>query len=121
MATSYTIEVGYNSTHDYDEVGEKLLNVVSQLQDNPERIHEEVMRFDSLDGEMVMEYCECYRKPVQDLTLRVSGEGREARVYQCASGGGEARDCKEACRRAFARLVVSEMHKEGMEVNFSVN
>ena len=49
----------------------------------------------------------CYEgAPTEDLTLRVYDYEDEVLIVQTASGGGECRDMKEACRFAFMRLFV---------------
>lgn len=124
MATSYTIEVGYNSAYDKAEVGEKLRAVVANLQSTPQRIVDEVRRLDpSIRPDDLESFAESYRAPVEDLTCRIvdDEETKLPRVHQCASGGGTSRELKEICRRAFARLVLDEMHRARMDVSFFVS
>lgn len=124
MATSYTIEVGYNSACDKEEVGEKLRAVVASIQANPQRIADEVRRVEpGIAAEELESFVESYRAPVEDLTCRIveDEETKLPRVHQCASGGGRSRDLKEICRRAFARLVLEDIHREHMDVSFFVS
>jgi hypothetical protein len=115
--TSYSIEIGYNSTFKKEEVLPVLQSVVKHLQDKPYLIAEEVMRIEpNLSKERVLEYAESYQEPVQDLTIR----WEESEVRMLASGAGESRDIKEALRRAFCRLVLEAMHREKMEINIHV-
>ena len=120
MATSYIISVGYNSAADREEVGVKLREVVAAIQSAPGRIVQEVRRIEPNISDDVIDYAESYRPPVEDLTVRIEEDDDGPCVRQCASGGGNGRDLKEACRRAFARLVIEEMHRERMEVCFNV-
>jgi hypothetical protein len=123
MSTSYTIEVGYNSSYDKAEVGEKLRAVVADIQANPQRITAEVRRVEPrITAEELERFVESYRAPVNDLTCRIvdDDETKLPRVHQCASGGGRSRDLKEICRRAFARLVLEDMHRAHMDVSFTV-
>jgi len=122
--TSYHIEVGYNSSHGKDEAGKRLLKVVAELQAEPTRISQEVHRLrPDLTAAQLSPFIESYRAPISDLTLYINttDEGLP-RVNQVASSGNgpRSRELKEECRRAFCRLVIEAMHREGMEVNLSV-
>jgi hypothetical protein len=121
MATYYRIEDGYNSGNDRDEVWDTIKQVVDEIQGNTQRIIDEVFRLEpDADRELIEEVAGCYRKPVQDLTIKVV-EGEDGRwIGQSASGGEPGRDAKESCRRAVCRLVLEEMHRRKMEVNIIV-
>jgi hypothetical protein len=121
MATYYRIEDGYNSGNDRNEVWETIKQVVDAIQDNTQRIIDEVFRLEpDANRELIEEVAGCYRKPVQDLTIKVV-EGEDGRwIGQSASGGEPGRDAKESCRRAVCRLVLEEMHRRKMEVNIIV-
>lgn len=123
MSTSYFIEVGYNSAHELAEVGEKLCAVVADIRANPQRITDEVRRVEpGISAEELEGFIESYRSTVSDLTCCiVYDEDNLPRVLQCASGGGRSRALKEICRRAFARLVLAEMHRKHMDVSFTVS
>lgn len=123
MSTGYHIEIGYNSAHNRDDAWTELKAVVERLRHQPDLIVAEVRREQPglASDDVLRDYAESYG-PDLDLTLKVIeavGE-RRPEIYQSASGGGESRDIKEAMRRAFARLVIFEMHKQGIEVNFVV-
>ena len=122
MATYYKIEDGYNSGNDRDEVWDTIKQVVSEIQDNPRRIVDEVLRLEpNANCEFITDVAECYCKPVQDLTIKVI-EGEDGRwIGQSASGGEPARDAKESCRRAVCRLVLEGMHRRKMEINIVVS
>jgi len=121
MATYYRIEDGYNSGNDRDEVWDTIKQVVDAIQNNTQRIIDEVFRLEpDADRELIEEVAGCYRKPVQDLTIKVV-EGEDGRwIGQSASGGKPGRDAKESCRRAVCRLVLEDMHRRKMEVNIIV-
>lgn len=121
MATYYRIEDGYNSANNRDDVWETIKQVVGTIQDNTQRIIDEVLRLEpDADRELIEEIAGYYRKPVQDLTIKVV-EGDDGRwIGQSASGGEPGRDAKESCRRAVCRLVLDEMHRRKMEVNIIV-
>lgn len=124
MATFYTIEVAYNSTHGKAEVGKKLQAVVGEIRANPQRIVDEVCRLDpSIHGDDIESFAESYRASTKDLTCRIveDEETKLPRIHSCASGGGTSREIKEACRRAFARLVLAEMHRAHMDVSLIVS
>jgi hypothetical protein len=122
MATYYRIQDGYNSCHFPDKVWDTIVEVVESIQENPQRIIDEVLRLETdADRELIEEVAECYRKPVQDLTITVveSVDGRW--IGQLASGGELGRSAKESCRRAVCRLVLEEMHRRKMEVSIIVD
>ena len=118
IMTAYTISVGYNSGHKKSDVSKTLINVVDEIRDDPERIEREIARVEgSAYSSMLVDYCECYRKPEKDLTIVINqDEDKLALIIQYASGSGSGREVKERCRRAFCRLVIEEMHRRGMEV-----
>jgi hypothetical protein len=115
--TGYHIEVGYNSVHSKEEVGEKLREVVKAICAQPEQIAIETQRIEAIH--VPNEYVESYREPWQDSTIKII-EGERLQVMQLASGDGESRDYKESMRRAFCRLVLQAMHRERMEVSVYV-
>lgn len=118
--TSYLLEVGYNSSFGREEAEEKLKIAVDKLRNDPDRLIAEVRR---LDGDLepdcdvpFAEYARLYSSD-EDLTIRHDGEHR---YIQMASGGGIGRSIKEAFRRAFCRLILEDMHREGVEINIGV-
>lgn len=115
--TSYHLEAGYNSGHAKEDVAETLLAVAKAICAQPELILAEVKRVEGLV--VAADFAESYREPWQDATIKII-QGERLQVMQLASGGGEARDYKEAMRRAFCRLVIERMHREQMEVNLIV-
>jgi hypothetical protein len=122
MSTYYRIEKGYSSDNDRDEVWDDTIKqVVDAIQDNTQRIIDEVFRLEpDADCELIAEVAGYYCKPVQDLTIEVV-EGDDGRwIGQSASGGEPGRAAKESCRRAVCRLVLEEMHRRKMEVNIIV-
>jgi len=122
--TSYRIEVGYNSAQDLPEVAEYMLGALDAIQERPELIVAEVLRLEpTMDRETLEEYAACYRKPVNDMTVRVDqDEERENLpiIVQLASGGEPGRSVKESLRRAVCRLVMEHCHRNAMEVSISV-
>ena len=122
--TSYRIEVGYNSAQATDEVGEYMLAALDALQESPQLIVTEVLRLEPhRDRELLEEYAASYRKPVEDLTVRVDHDQERDNlpvIVQLASGGEPGRSVKEALRRAVCRLVMDHCHRHAMEVSISV-
>jgi hypothetical protein len=122
--TSYRIQPGYNSAQDLREVGEYLLGALDALQECPELIVDEVLRLEpQMDRETLREYAASYRKPVEDLTVRVDhDEDRDNLpiIVQLSSGGEPGRSTKEALRRAVCRLIMEHCHRNAMEVSISV-
>ncbi len=122
--TSYRIEVGYNSAQDLPEVAEYMLGALDALQERPELIVAEVLRLEpTMDSETLEEYAASYRKPVNDLTVRVDEDTERDNlpiIVQLASGGEPGRSVKEALRRAVCRLVMEHCHRNAMEVSIHV-
>lgn len=118
MSTTYILHPGYNSSHTPNDVWEQMLFTVSEIQADPSIIYNELCYEEKqwYDEEDWMEYCNAYRN--NDLTLKIHEE--EQTIRQCASGGGDQRDMKEACRRAVCRLIITECHRRGMEVSMEV-
>lgn len=122
--TSYRIKVGYNSAQDLPEVAEYMLGALDALQERPELIVAEVLRLEpQMDRETLEEYAASYRKPVNDLTVRVDEDAERQNlpiIVQLASGGEPGRSVKESLRRAVCRLVMEHCHRNAMEVSISV-
>jgi len=120
--TAYYIEVGYNSYYgDRGEVAEKLKEVVADIREHPERLVAETLRIEpELSQEALAEYAASYKPPGEDLTISID-ESDGLKIVQLASGGGEARELKEALRRAMCRLVIEAMHRAKMEINIRVS
>jgi hypothetical protein len=121
--TSYRLFCGYNSTFGRDEVEGELEAFIKALRAEPERIIKEALRLEpALSLDRLADFAESYREN-KDLTCFIKRDKEEdGKLYivQYASGGGEDRDYKEACRRAVARLTIEHMHKNRMEISFSV-
>jgi hypothetical protein len=122
MVTSYSIEVGYNSGKQPDEVWEALKNAVAKIQANPQQLFAEVLQCEpDANLQMIEEIIDCYKAPITDLTLKIVESEDRHSVWQWASGGDPYRGAKESCRRAFCRLILYEMHRQKMEVNIVVS
>ena len=127
MATGYRLEAGYNSGHNKAEVWRQMKLVALGICAAPERIVAEVRRVEG-GGLELQEYADAYRHH-DDLTVVFhetpagyeKAEEFRPYIHQMASGGGRGRTLKEACRRAFCRLVIEAMHRMGMEVTLVVS
>lgn len=122
--TGYHISVGYNSGAKREDVWRELKLVVEQLRHQSQAIIDELRRVEgplAFGDQELREYAEMYGAQ-RDLTLTIheAEDDREAQIVQLASGGGTARDIKEALRRSFSRLVIAAMHTRRMEVNLHV-
>ncbi len=135
--TGYLIEVGYNSSHHKEEVGEELLRVIKDIRENPNLIYDKVLRIEKCpeDGTLTdLRKHTDYYKDCDDLTITIHdkydpntmmsniAEEEDFTPYICqtASSGNVFRGIKEQCRRAVCRLVLEKMHSKGMEVNIIV-
>jgi hypothetical protein len=130
MATSYIIDLGYFSGSKFkggeDEAWKALKNAVAELREHVDSIVHEVQRVEPLhenDLPELRELASAYKATNGDLTLRIVEQQRHEQpplryVAQCASG---ERYLKEIVRRAFCRLVIKEMHRQGIEVNVRVS
>jgi hypothetical protein len=120
MSTSYSIEVGYNSSFDRKKAEQYLREIVHAICVDPSVILQEARR---LDGDIPDESAEGYREPWQDQTIRIyepEHEDERLSIVQCASGGGKSREYKESMRRAFNRLVMERMHAMKIEISINV-
>lgn len=128
--TGYHISVGYQSGGpDKDEAWEILKRVVLDLCNAPALIADEAITF-GMDRATAIEYADAYvgaseaTRGTEDSTLRIieanAAEETPAQIMQLAGGAGPSRPIKEAMRRAFCRLVMTEMHKLGIEININV-
>lgn len=120
--TGYAIRGGYNSTWSHDEVDTELEKFLRALREKPEQIIAEVVEVEpGYDPGRTADFAESYRND-EDLTCKLEHDEQNGRVVirQLASGGGESRDYKEACRRAVVRLATKHMHAKGMEVCYTV-
>ena len=118
MPTGYHIQIGYNSATPRNDVVQRLLAVVDEICKTPELIIREVWRVENVN--VPAEYADNYRKPWNDLTVKILDDNGQPEIMQMASGGGIERDYKECMRRAFCRLVIQEMHRTKHEVNLVV-
>lgn len=117
--TGYTIEIGYLSAGAKEQAWGRLRAVALDICEHPERITDEVFRLEPANvREVVSEYAQSYKDRV-DLTIHFYND--EHCIRQLASGGGESRDLKEACRRAMCRLLLEAMHRERIELSIIVS
>lgn len=121
--TSYTLSIGYLSGCSFkgndDEAWQALVNCVEALKHDPDRIVAEARRLGAPEqcehGCCTLRaYAEAYQS--QDATLITYPD--EKAIRQFASGD---RTLKEHVRRAFCRLVMEDMHRQGIEVNLAVS
>ena len=134
--TGYYLEVGYIGGSSFggshEDAWLKMKEAAKTLCDDPQRIFDEAMRLDGEilngTGEDVRGYAERYRN-CDDLTITVHEKpfnesekcGFKPYIAQSASGGGPSRMIKESLRRAFCRLIIEAMHREGIEVTMRVS
>ncbi len=121
--TSYTLSIGYISGYsfkgDKDDAWQALVNCVEALKRNPDRIVAEARRLDA--PEQCKHGCCTLQETAgaylnDDATLVIYHSDRAVRQF--ASGD---RMLKEHVRRAFCRLVMEDMHRQGIEVNLQVS
>lgn len=122
--TGYYLRPGYQSGGSREEAWEQMKLFVTYYRDLPDDIIAEVHRVEKVSfPEELRDCAKAYdAKTGSDLTLRIceAEEHQEAAIVQLASGGGSYREAKEQCRRAFCRLIITECHKRGIEVNLEV-
>ena len=133
--TGYLIEVGYNSSHHKEDVGDELIIAINEIRKSPNLIYDEVLRIEKKpeDGtlEDLKKHTDHY-KDCDDLTIRIRDKydpkimsntdptGFTPYIDQTASSGNGFRGIKEQCRRAVCRLLLNWMHSKGMEINIIV-
>jgi len=116
--TSCYLSPGYDGHRCKGETWDKLKEVVAELKREPELLYAAVREMEpEWPGEQLRLFVGYYVL-ADDGTLCVEEEKQQ--VVQMASGGGEDRRLKEACRRAFCRLVIQRMHAECFEVSMVV-
>jgi hypothetical protein len=123
MSTGYTLTIGYLSGHstklDKDEAWQELVRCVEQLRVQPERIVQEARRLNAPETCeegccTLLDMAQAYQHDDGTLVLN----HQEHYILQLASGD---RMLKEHVRRAFCRLVIEEMHRQGIEVCLQVS
>ena len=136
--TGYYLSVGYNSGSggDADDFG-TLVTVFEAVIRDPDRIVAEVRRVEppAAETRTLREYAAWYthpdRREGEDCSFRIyrqpsdlgpltNADDFSPFIAQYASGGGSSRAIKEVVRRAVCRLVIADMHRRGVEVNFKV-
>ena len=121
--TGYRLEVGYLSGGNREDAWADLKAVGLAICEDPDRIVREVLRLEpTMSAVALTEYAQSYQDRV-DLTVKFheAGSASGACIYQMASGGDPGRTLKEACRRAFCRLVIEAMHAKRIEINMVVS
>ena len=115
--TGYYISVGYNSAVNREDVWVFIKERVEYYCENPLEITKEVLRFepDRIPHTLrshVNAYTNC-----NDLTIQIN-EDEEGAEYICqaASSGSGDRGIKEACKRAFCRLILHDCHMKRYEI-----
>lgn len=126
--TGYHLSIGYLSGGDKAQAWDTLKTVVLNLCHDPVRIANEAVRL----GMNRTTAHECARafasaslefQGTEDSTLRIiEGDRAEGnpQIMMLAGGSGQSRTIKEAIRRAFCRLVMTEMHRRDIEININV-
>lgn len=125
MATGYILSIGYLSGYSYqgnqDEAWQQLRAAAQSIALQPERIAEEARKFNAPEWccEMhcshLMNYCEIYASKAVTNPLMIIDNLQH--VFISASGD---RTLKEHVARAFCRLVIYDMHRQGIEVQLEV-
>jgi hypothetical protein len=126
MSTSWRIEMGYGEG-DWEDLKQAALDICNLW----ERILGEALAYDApltLDGENIGLYCIAFKER-RDLTIEFIEPGHpmwndeypRPFIHMMASGGDPARTMKEHTRRAFLRLIMADMHKQGMDISVVVS
>lgn len=120
--TGYHMHVGYSGTYSSQHVWSRLKAAVEAVRLNRAALVAEVRRLEpGFSIDTLVPFADRYVLG-DDSTLKVidKPDPDDCQVMQLAGGGGEARDIKESMRRAFCRLVLEAMHREGLDVNLVV-
>ena len=124
--TGYHINLGYSATRvDYDEMWKVLKQKTREICDNPQAIIAEARRLGNApetcpDGCCKLDtYADNYAEPFygygHPITI-IEREGNRQIMQLASTDSG----IKYHVRRAFVRLLIEAMHREGIEVNLSV-
>lgn len=125
MSTEYTISLGYlsgqSTSLSYEDAWKALVAYVEQLRHQPERIVQEARRLNA--PETCEQGCctlqrmaEAYQLTEEECGPLVINQ-EDQHISQLTYGD---RMLKEHIRRAFSRLILEEMHRQGIEVCLNV-
>ncbi len=123
MGTGYTFTIGYLSGYSTklsrDEAWQSLVQCVEEVRRQTERIAQEAQRLNAPEACeqgccTLMSMAEAYQ--YDDGTLMIYHD--EHYIIQLATGN---RTLKEHIRRSFCRLVIEEMHRQGIETCLNVS
>jgi hypothetical protein len=125
VSTGWAITIGYNSDLsplDRDKTWETLKNVAATIREDTAALFQEALAFDAppdCGGEDLEDYCAIYTAPREEGgPLWIDEPGQAISII--ASGGAPSRIQKEHVARAFCRLVLYAMHRQGIEINLHV-
>jgi len=131
--TGYYLQLGYNSSLGAPQQRNAwgtLKAVFTNVIGDPDRVLAEVTRIEpGALTQSIRDMAAWYaspNRPKDDLSCKIveqdpTDESSIAHIYQYASGGGSDRGVKESVRRAVCRLVIEDMHRLKIEVNFRVS
>jgi hypothetical protein len=122
----YYIELGNMSGHSFkgslDEAWGRLVAAVAELRESSMAIVDEVRRLNpDAKASALTPHAVAYSSLNKTAELRIidepEGDERKRQIVQYAGGD---RPTKELVRRAFCRLLIDAMHREGIEVEMTV-
>lgn len=126
--TGYHFTVGYNAGRiDEEDAWKTLKHVTRQICDHPQMIVKEARRLthqgsgNRFSEKALSEYTEAYQQPFEadghPITIFEKTISTKKQIMQLASGSSKV---KFYVRRAFARLLIQEMHRREVEINMFV-
>lgn len=95
---------------------------IGHLRDNPQLVCDEAVRCGAplmLEETQLLDICELLVDAWQSApqVLEIADSGQAPAVLLTVTGGMPGRVLKEHCRRAIVRLVLTEMHRQGIDVS----
>ena len=92
-----------------------------------EELHDEAWKICRLSrcnecGTEINDLVDMYKQiPSEDLTIRFYDEEYVWMIIQTASGGGQCRDMKEACRKAFQLLFLKKLWEYDIDFEVTIS
>ncbi len=127
--TGYRITIGYLSGDSYkgttDEAWEALKNAVVSMRQSTL-----LAEFGIFNDTRMRAGIDCTATQLAGLMTHLRGSDASVKVIEddgdnavvlLASGGDKSRSMKEAMRRAYIRVIMREMHRQGIEISVRVS
>ena len=118
------ITIGYNTNNSREDPWEVLKDEARKICNDPEMIEQETHRVIDITNrivprletdDIVQDYCSVYSKPFGSHGHPIKIIEMDQQIMQMVSTSADL--IKYEVRRAFVRLLLFRMHKQGIEIN----